>query len=663
MKVEVMLLLVPAILACMYSNSATELPSWHKPLPEFAKRNLLADARNLLADANKPNSKVARKLQEKDTECEDDPQSYLVAAGTNCDGIVELGCDFDLHELNPEAPVGFKVKYICPSTCNACGYWAKNTPIMDDGNTAQSIGRLNSYDWSIVKITAELSVRHGRDMCYFSMQPLPPPPDGYNPATRLCHDKKCVWDINAFKGADLEKFKATLTETVSLGYMSVDRFNKHIKGVTAFGAFMGMGSNIWPYMCNNKLNTTADQCSSEPFSNQDRSLTSYWPTSSIVLRIVPDNVDQVEALMNLWRTSSSEHFPIMSSDLVRKDYYGASGGGLSYKIMPCDIIPDNLKNEGLLADNKKRGYAAVYNDAFSFWNSACMAYYDPILSPKGDYSKCAASVQAQSVQLALEFENKVGVKCNTDADCGTGERCPTSSTGSARRLMFGGSTMTVNSKKCVADCASDEANLCFTSGCVACVPCINSDDDACQYCSPCTRCLKFQSCSFYQNCASGDALMYSTTCTKSLALIRSAEINAQCEAHANKFSQCLPTCSNTIAAKLTQTCQLVCAKCRPCIGYTGTDGQCDACEPCTNCLVFTDCTEPGFMRSVYDAIAAPAASSLCVDDVGGALAGAGMTCAAILPLGCNTDLNSVNPQAPVGSLVKVVCPVSCQACP
>jgi hypothetical protein len=52
----------------------------------------------------------------------------------------------------------------------------------------------------------------------------------------------------------------------------------------------------------------------------------------------------------------------------------------------------------------------------------------------------------------------------------------------------------------------------------------------------------------------------------------------------------------------------------------------------------------------------------CTDDPTGVLAGFGMGCAAIVPFGCDTDLHGMSAAVPVGSLVKLVCPASCDAC-
>eukprot|EP01051_Picozoa_sp_SAG22_P005395 SAG22_NODE_319_length_12493_cov_33.326475_1_plen_635_part_00 len=52
----------------------------------------------------------------------------------------------------------------------------------------------------------------------------------------------------------------------------------------------------------------------------------------------------------------------------------------------------------------------------------------------------------------------------------------------------------------------------------------------------------------------------------------------------------------------------------------------------------------------------------CTDDPDGVLVSFG-GCAAVVGMGCGTDLHSVNPAAPEGSLVSLLCPVSCEDCP
>ena len=51
-----------------------------------------------------------------------------------------------------------------------------------------------------------------------------------------------------------------------------------------------------------------------------------------------------------------------------------------------------------------------------------------------------------------------------------------------------------------------------------------------------------------------------------------------------------------------------------------------------------------------------------IDDANGDLAATGVTCEQVLLLGCDSDLHISEPQLPEGSLVSLICPVSCNNC-
>jgi len=52
----------------------------------------------------------------------------------------------------------------------------------------------------------------------------------------------------------------------------------------------------------------------------------------------------------------------------------------------------------------------------------------------------------------------------------------------------------------------------------------------------------------------------------------------------------------------------------------------------------------------------------CKDDAGGGLAAAGTSCSTMKTLGCDLDLNTMDDSIPVGTLVKMVCPLTCNSC-
>ena len=50
----------------------------------------------------------------------DDPSGALAATGVACEQVVRLGCESDLHTMQPEMPAGSLVALLCPVSCEAC---------------------------------------------------------------------------------------------------------------------------------------------------------------------------------------------------------------------------------------------------------------------------------------------------------------------------------------------------------------------------------------------------------------------------------------------------------------------------------------------------------------------------------------------------------------
>eukprot|EP01052_Picozoa_sp_SAG31_P024236 SAG31_NODE_2048_length_6565_cov_2.692700_6_plen_329_part_00 len=69
---------------------------------------------------------MARRLQgegELNPACKDfvdDPSGNLAATGVDCEQVLLLGCDTDLHRSQPEMPEGSLVSILCPVSCNEC---------------------------------------------------------------------------------------------------------------------------------------------------------------------------------------------------------------------------------------------------------------------------------------------------------------------------------------------------------------------------------------------------------------------------------------------------------------------------------------------------------------------------------------------------------------
>jgi hypothetical protein len=71
-----------------------------------------------------------------------------------------------------------------------------------------------------------------------------------------------------------------------------------------------------------------------------------------------------------------------------------------------------------------------------------------------------------------------------------------------------------------------------------------------------------------------------------------------------------------------------------------------------------------FCNSQADALAESCtAATTCADDPTGSLTAFGGCDTLVTAYGCDTDLNTLNNAAPVGSLLKNICPVKCSTCP
>ena len=66
------------------------------------------------------NTTSTRRLQGACDGYEDDPNGALATHGVTCQQVVALGCDTDLHAMQPELPEGSIVSMLCPVSCNAC---------------------------------------------------------------------------------------------------------------------------------------------------------------------------------------------------------------------------------------------------------------------------------------------------------------------------------------------------------------------------------------------------------------------------------------------------------------------------------------------------------------------------------------------------------------
>lgn len=254
------------------------------------------------------------------------------------------------------------------------------------------------YSGFAIDAFAETAKAVGRDMCYWSMQPLPAPPAGWNVTTGDCgNEAPCSWAAESLTASDeaLQYFK----DIADLGVRAVDRWNEFVtEDGPALGGWVSSGGNLQATYCVTGI--LADQCGQDHNNHEDIK----WPTSSILLRITPDNADEVKELIRNWLRAQENHLPAVKADAVRKWGYGGAGGeGLTFKLIPCDSIPDRF-----LRKQQTGSFTQKFTEAYTYWKDACNGFYDATYSPNGDYSKCPPAGAERTVAAVVEKDTVTG---------------------------------------------------------------------------------------------------------------------------------------------------------------------------------------------------------------------------------------------------------------
>lgn len=545
------------VTGCAFAKLGAKMPGWHMPV---AKEGM----------------SLRRLLQAEDAAtCPDDPYGALSASGTSCADLIAQfsgDCSVDLNTLSPQAPVGSFLRVLCPKSCSWC-YKADKALVIGDGQ-ATKISRLLDYGGFAIDAFAETAKAVGRDMCYWSMQPLPAPPGGWNVQTRDCgNEAPCSWDTDSLTASD--EAKKYFKDIADLGVQGVDRFNDLVtEDSPALGGWVAWGRNLQPTYCETGL--LADQCGEQDKNHEDIN----WPTSSILLRINPDNTDKVKDLIRNWRRTEEGHLPQMKADAVHKWGYGSAGGeGLTFKLIPCDAIPDKF-----LRRQQTGSYTQKFTEAYTYWKDACNGFYDPSYSPNGDYSKCP--VAAEQTVAAVAEKDTLGLSCSSSNDCSSNQKCQCDNA-VGRRLMFGGAQAKATQCTCQHDCASDEAVECENSGCAICDSCVGSTAPECAICESCSKCSKYKTCKNGKEwCFDKDPVTCLTNCGNCDGT-NCILPNEECKPCWPVVAACGPSCDNPIAQKLAAGCQSQCGVCISCIGQQTE--ECAPCAPCLPCMSFIKC--------------------------------------------------------------------------
>lgn len=212
-----------------------------------------------------------------------------------------------------------------------------------------------------VQTFSALASALGEDVCYWSMQQLPAPPNpgADGPYTITNSD----FDAITFLGDQAtSRFQALVTPTgpaawagCSIGYNMVQK-----------ACLIG---NITGPLCDGRFNN----------SNVA------WPLASVIMRYSANNTQAADDIMYTWRTSQGGHLPAMQSVQVQNGW--GYGGAVVAKVVPCAQLPQDLFAPGGMSPgcdfNMTRMVARVNQ-----WKAACNVYGDAYYSLRSGAQPC-----------------------------------------------------------------------------------------------------------------------------------------------------------------------------------------------------------------------------------------------------------------------------------
>lgn len=204
---------------------------------------------------------------------------------------------------------------------------------------------------------ANLSTVLKKDLCYWSQQTLPAPP-------------------NAFGMHHINEFDAARVMNI-YGELATSRLQKKMNSVNAI-QFVGCsyGSSLRQAQCKFGQNTSVS-CS--PSVKQQKIK---WPVSSVMMKINADTVKEIADAIITWRTTEAGHWPNMhaGSNKTGGAYQWGYQGGLFAKIVPCDELPDGIIKERHACDEVNPKTGKLYaDDWWQVWENLCNIYEDPLI--------------------------------------------------------------------------------------------------------------------------------------------------------------------------------------------------------------------------------------------------------------------------------------------
>lgn len=204
---------------------------------------------------------------------------------------------------------------------------------------------------------ANLSATLNEDLCYWSQQTLPAPPDDAGRHHIDEYDAPRV--INIY------------------GELATSRLQQKMSSVDAIN-FVGCayGSELRQAQCMYGQNKSVS-CSRAVSQQKIK-----WPVSSVMLKINPGTIQEIADLIYTWRTTESGHWPNMHAGFNRTSGAFAWGykGSLFAKIVKCKDIPAGIIKQSYACDEINPKSSRIYaDDWWEVWENLCNIYEDPLI--------------------------------------------------------------------------------------------------------------------------------------------------------------------------------------------------------------------------------------------------------------------------------------------
>lgn len=214
-----------------------------------------------------------------------------------------------------------------------------------------------NFSMRFLNSVANLSATLNKDLCYWSQQTLPAPPNFLGLHHISEYDAPRVMDI--------------------YGELATSRLQKKMSTVSAI-QFVGcsFGYELRQAQCRFRQNTS--------FSclNAVNNQIIKWPVSSVILKITPDTIQDIADMMYTWRTTESGHWPNMHAPSNRTSgaYQWGYQGDLFGKIVPCKDLPDGVPQRSHACDEVDPKTGRLYSDEWwQVWENLCNIYEDPLI--------------------------------------------------------------------------------------------------------------------------------------------------------------------------------------------------------------------------------------------------------------------------------------------